>query len=119
MPTPGAFGWAEHDADPEAYWAAREGYEMAEHEAARQRREAEWEWRAQRRAVELLASLRRRGLLREDGLSYTRICELERETGIWTGPWSEYYELLREAQRKDEERCPARTAPRTSPWPRT
>jgi hypothetical protein len=67
-----------------------------------------WTWideqDAKRQVKDLLACYRESGYLREDGLSYTRICQLEHEIGIVTGSWSEYHERLREARQKDEGR---------------
>jgi hypothetical protein len=97
------FGWAQHYEQPEEYWAEQD----RRHEAARAAYKRELEARAEmavRTAVgALLGDLTRRGLLREDRLSYTRICQLEHETGIFTGSWSDYLNALREAQQKDEE----------------
>lgn len=91
------FGWARFYDEPEAYWV--------EQLAARQRlREATEERRAEQQARSALAILRERGLLRQDRLSYTRICELEHETGLFTGSWADYLNALHQAELRDRER---------------
>lgn len=91
------FGWPSFYEDPEQYWEDRERRhrealaDLAAH--GQRRREAS----TQKAVQALLDDLTRRGLLREDRLSYTRICWLEHETGVFTGSWAEYYALLREA----------------------
>jgi hypothetical protein len=103
MGTPGN-GWAAY------YEAAEEGRDwLAEQEDAAARAALELqlrmaENRARVQAKELLRDLRAKGLLRHDRLSYTRICELEWETGQQSGSPIDYYHALREAQRLDEQR---------------
>ena len=63
--------------------------------------QAEQEYWAQQAVEEALRTLRQRGLLREDRLSYTRICELEHETEIVTGSWTDYLRALHEAELRD------------------
>lgn len=104
MAAPEAFGWARHNEDPEAYWRFIEETRASEAAAQVRALEARQEANAERSVVRELASLRKQGLLRDDRLSYTRICELERETGIWTGSWIDFWNELRRAQQKDEER---------------
>lgn len=90
------FGWPSFYEDPEAFWDGQE--------RERLRRIEELEERdAERQVKDLLACYRERGYLRSDRLSYTRICQLEHETGVQSGSWTEYYALLREAQQRDEE----------------
>jgi hypothetical protein len=98
------FNWARHALDPEGFWREDEERRAAEAAewAARERERVERYWL--RAVTQLLSELRVAGLLSTGQLSYTRICELERETGLWTGTNQEYYELLREAQQKDKER---------------
>lgn len=96
------FGWAAY------YEAAEEGRDwIAERDEAAHRREAAERERLRQKVYRdqveyLLGQLRAGGLLRSDRLSYTRICELEWDTERRSGPWSDYYEELREAQRKDQ-----------------
>lgn len=102
------FGWSSFYEDPDTYWQKRAETERRNASAWRERRERlDHTWRerqAEKTAVTALAILRQRGLLREDRLSYTRICQLEHETGIFTGSWSDYLNALREAEQKDRER---------------
>lgn len=95
-PSSEAFGWPAFYEEPEAYFAERE-------EATLRFREEADERRARQAALVALRILRERGLLREDRLSYTRICELEHETGIFTGSWIDYLNALHEAELKDRE----------------
>lgn len=90
------FGWARFYEGPEEWWSDMERMRLLEEEGVR-------EDRARRAAQAALAILRQRGLLREDRLSYTRICELEHETGIFTGSWTDYLNRLREAEQRDRE----------------
>jgi hypothetical protein len=90
------FGWPSFYEEPEAYFT--------EQEEAKLRFLAEVEERrAQQAAQAAVNILRQRGLLREDRLSYTRICELEHETGIFIGSWADYLQALHEAELKDRE----------------
>jgi hypothetical protein len=88
------FGWPRFYEEPEAWWSGMERMQRLEEEGAR-------EDQARRAAQTTLRILRQRGLLREDRLSYTRICELEHETGIFTGSWSDYLKALHEAELQD------------------
>lgn len=90
------FGWPSFYEDSEAWWAAQERSRVERVERSKQEH-------FRRVVADLLNALTRRGLLREDRLSYTRICWLEHETGISTGSWSDYYTALREAEQKDRE----------------
>lgn len=90
------FGWPQFYEDPEVWWTGMERMRRLEEDGVR-------EDRARQAAAAALRILRERGLLREDRLSYTRICELEHETGIFTGSWTEYLEALHEAELKDRE----------------
>lgn len=89
-----AFGWASFYEDPEQYAEDKaEADQRAQH--------AERERRARLAVHTALAILRERGLLREDRLSYTRICELEHETGTFTSSWVDYLNQLHEAELQD------------------
>lgn len=96
------FGW------PAFYEAAEEGRDwLTEKAQARERREAQDVERRRQRAFQLrVEDLLRRlladRLLRDDRLSYTRICQLEWDTGQRAGSWSDYWSELCEAQRLDE-----------------
>lgn len=90
------FGWARFYEEPEAYFAEQE-------EAKLRFIDLRTQSMAKRAVREALSILRQRGLLREDRLSYTRICELEHETGIFTGSWTDYLQALHEAELKDRE----------------
>jgi hypothetical protein len=98
---------SEHYGWPAFYEAAEQGRDLiAERdEALRKWEAAERERRRQQvyqeQAERLLVQLRAAGLLRSDRLSYTRICELEWDTGQGPGSWSDFYQQLCEAQRKD------------------
>lgn len=95
-PSSEAFGWASFYEEPEQYARDRAEGDQRRLNAARERRG--------RLAVHTaLRILRERGLLREDRLSYTRICELEHETGIVTGSWTDYLNALHEAELRDRE----------------
>lgn len=100
-PPSDAFGW------PAFYEAADEGRDwIAERdEAARDWEATERERRRQKvyqdQVERLLGQLQLRRLLREDRLSYTRICQLEWDTGQRSGPWSDYWNELREAEQLD------------------
>lgn len=104
MSTPASegFGW------PAFYEAADEGRDWIAEQSWMQAYREAWslhhrEQRAFQIQVEdLLGRLRARRLLRDDRLSYTRICQLEWETGQRSGPWSDYWNELREAQLLDE-----------------
>lgn len=91
-----AFGWARFYEEPEQYFAEQEEAKLRFFEEADERK-------ARQAAAVALRILRERGLLREDRLSYTRICQLEHETGIFTGSWTEYLNALHEAELKDRE----------------
>jgi hypothetical protein len=95
-PSSEAFGWPAFYEGSEAYFAEREEAKLRVREEADERR-------ARQAAAVALRILRERGLLREDRLSYTRICELEHETGIFTGSWTDYLNALHEAELKDRE----------------
>jgi hypothetical protein len=90
------FGWARFYEEPEQYFAEQEEAKLRFFEDVSERR-------AKQAAAVALRILRERGLLREDRLSYTRICQLERETGISTGSWTDYLNALHEAELKDRE----------------
>jgi hypothetical protein len=90
------FGWARFYDEPEAWWSGMERMRFLEEEGVR-------EDQARKAALTAVSILRQRGLLREDRLSYTRICELEHETGIFTGSWTDFLQALHEAELKDRE----------------
>jgi hypothetical protein len=90
------FGWPSFYEDPEAWWSGMERMRLLEEEGTQ-------EERAQQAALTALRILDQRGLLRRDRLSYTRICQLEHETGIFTGSWTEFLQALHEAELKDRE----------------
>lgn len=102
-PSSEAFGWPAFYEEPEAYFAEQDRrHHVAVEAFQRQMRQRE-EDVAEQAALVALRILRERGLLREDRLSYTRICELEHETGIFTGSWIDYLNALHEAELKDRE----------------
>jgi len=90
------FGWARFYEEPEEWFSGMERMRLLEEEGVQ-------EDRARQAAAVALRTLRERGLLREDRLSYTRICQLERETGIVAGSWTDYLNALHEAELKDRE----------------
>lgn len=93
-PSSEAFGWA-------SFYEAPEQYVEDKAEGGQRTRHAERERLARLAVHTALRILRERGLLREDRLSYTRICELEHETGIFTGSWIDYLNQLHEAELQD------------------
>lgn len=95
-PSSEAFGWPAFYEEPESWWSGMERMRLLEEEGTR-------EDQARKASLVALRILRERGLLREDRLSYTRICELEHETGIFTGSWIDYLNALHEAELKDRE----------------
>jgi hypothetical protein len=97
------FGWARIYEEPEQYWEERERSDRDALKDLLRKAEARREARVQQAVRETLHILRERGLLREDRLSYTRICQLEHETGIFAGSWTEYLNALHEAELKDRE----------------
>jgi predicted deacylase len=103
------FSWPSFYEDPDAYWQGQAESEQRNISIWRERRERQnhaWRERQAEKAVHAaLAILRERGLLREDRLSYTRICELEHETGIFAGSWIDYLNALHEAELRDRELC--------------
>lgn len=99
MATTETFGWPRHAEDPDAYWEGLERMRQLEEEGVR-------EGHFRQLATGHLTWLRSQGLLRDDRLSYTRICELEHDTGVWIGSWADFWIELRQAQQKDEERNP-------------
>lgn len=90
------FGWPAFLEDPDPWWSGMERMRALEEEGVRQDR-------ARLAAETALRILRERGFVRKDRLSYTRICELEQETGIFTGSWLEFLDALHEAELKDRE----------------
>lgn len=93
-PASEAFGWPALYGAPDTYWAEMERMRRLEEDGMR-------EAGARRAVKEVLRILRDRGLLREDRLSYTRIAELEHDTGIFAGSWTEQLERLHEAELQD------------------
>lgn len=95
-------GWAAF------YEAAEEGRDwIAEQDRAKAEFEAREMERLKQRAFQLrteklLRRLLAEGRLRDDRLSYVRICQLEWETGLMPGSWSDYHEALCEAERRDK-----------------
>jgi hypothetical protein len=95
------FGWPAHYEQPEEYWADQERRHQAAVKAELEHDERRRQDYCRLAVLERLAKLRISGGLRDDRLSHSRICELEWETGIRSGPWSDYLNELREAQLKD------------------
>jgi hypothetical protein len=93
-PSSDQFGWASFYEEPEQYVKDKADADQRALHAERERR-------ARLAVHTALGILRERGLLREDRLSYTRICELEHETEIVTGSWTDYLNALHEAELED------------------